>query len=131
MPTDVEANKYSFLDFLEHYMEQALISESNCKAVELVIMVEVGTNVREMDPMKKALKEKAFLNSYVSVIWEIPTNYFENEAICPAMLLAYKGARKKMVNGYSVLLAVCSAICPASFGHVLPFCMEQNILANE
>jgi hypothetical protein len=26
-------------------------------------------------------------------------------------------------EGYYVLLAVCSAICPASFGHVLPFCM--------
>ena len=34
-------------------------------------------------------------------------------------------------NGYSVLLAVCSAICPASFGHVLPICMGQNILVNE
>jgi hypothetical protein len=33
-------------------------------------------------------------------------------------------------NGYSVLLAVCSAICPASFGHVLPICMGQNILVN-
>jgi hypothetical protein len=36
-----------------------------------------------------------------------------------------------MGNGYSVLLAVCSAICPASFGHVLSFCMGQNILVNE
>jgi hypothetical protein len=26
-------------------------------------------------------------------------------------------------NGYSVLLAVCSAICPASFGRILPICM--------
>jgi hypothetical protein len=34
-------------------------------------------------------------------------------------------------NGYSVLLAVCSAICPASFGRVLPICMGQNMLANE
>jgi hypothetical protein len=36
-----------------------------------------------------------------------------------------------MGNGYSVLLAVCSAISPASFGRVLPICMGQNILANE
>jgi hypothetical protein len=36
-----------------------------------------------------------------------------------------------MGNGYSVLLAVCSAICPASFGCILPICMGQNILANE
>ena len=34
-------------------------------------------------------------------------------------------------NGYSVLLAVCSAICPASFGRVQPICMGQNMLANE
>jgi hypothetical protein len=34
-------------------------------------------------------------------------------------------------KGYSVLLAVCSAICPASFGCILPFCMGQNILGNE
>ena len=34
-------------------------------------------------------------------------------------------------NGYSVLVAVCSAICPAAFGHVLPICIGQNILVNE
>ncbi len=28
-------------------------------------------------------------------------------------------------KGYSVLLAVCSAICPASFGRILPFCMSR------
>jgi hypothetical protein len=76
MPTDVEANKYSFLDRLEHYMERALITEDNRKAVELVIMVEAGTTVREMDPMKKEVKEKEFLNSYVSIIQEIPDKRF-------------------------------------------------------
>ena len=65
MPTDAEASKYLFLNHLEHYIERALISEDNCKAVELVVMVEAGTTVREMDPMKKEVKEKAFLNSYV------------------------------------------------------------------
>jgi hypothetical protein len=34
-------------------------------------------------------------------------------------------------NGYSVLLELCSAICPASFGNILQFCMGRNILANE
>jgi hypothetical protein len=43
-------------------MERAQISEDNRKAVELVIMVEAGTTVREMDPMKKEVKEKAVLN---------------------------------------------------------------------
>jgi hypothetical protein len=68
LPTDVEASKYSFLDRLEHYMERAIITEDNCKAVELAIMVEAGTTMREMDLMKKEIKEKAFLNSYVSII---------------------------------------------------------------
>jgi hypothetical protein len=34
-------------------------------------------------------------------------------------------------KNYSVLLAVYSAICPASFDCILPFCMGQNILADE
>jgi hypothetical protein len=71
MPTDAEASKFTFLEHLEHYMEQAQISEDNRKAVELAIMVEAGTTVKEMDPMKKEAKEKAFLNSYVSIIQEI------------------------------------------------------------
>ena len=102
MPTDAEASKYSFLDRLEHYMERALITEDNRKAVELAIMVEAGTTVREMDPMKKEVKEKAFLKSYVSIIQEIPYERFEHAAISPAMLLAYKGARKKILEGVTL-----------------------------
>jgi hypothetical protein len=34
-------------------------------------------------------------------------------------------------NGDFVLLAVCSAIGPASVGRILPICMGQNKLANE
>ncbi len=83
MPTDAEASKYSFLDRLEHYMEWALITEDNRKAVELAIMVEAGTTVREMDPMKKEVNEKAFLKSYVSIIQEIP-----DESVLNMQLLA-------------------------------------------
>ncbi len=99
LPTDAEASKDSFLDRLEHYMERVIITEDNCKAVELAIMVEAGTTVREMDPMKKEIKEKALLNSYVSIIEEIPDNRFEDVRTRPAMLLAYKGARKKLLKG--------------------------------
>jgi len=67
MPTDAEASKFTFLERLEHYMERAEISEDNCKAVELAIMVEAGTTVREMDPMKKEVKEKAFINSLTAI----------------------------------------------------------------
>ncbi len=99
MPTDLEASKYCFLDRLEHYMERGPISDKICKAVELAIMIEAGTTVREMDPMKKEVKEKAFLNSYVSIIQEIPDDRFDQASVCPAMLLAYKGARKKILEG--------------------------------
>ncbi len=75
-------------------MERALIIEDNCKAVELAIMVEAGTTVRE-----KGLKEKAFLNSYVSFVQEIPDECFEHAAIGPAMLLAYKGDWKTILEG--------------------------------
>jgi hypothetical protein len=51
--------------------------------------------------------------------------HFSSNSPPPAHVIRHKR------NGYSVLLAVCSAICPASFGHVLPICMWQNILVNE
>ncbi len=58
-------------------MEWGLItSEDNCKAVEFPIMVEVGTNVREMDPMKKEANEKVFLKDYVNIIHKIPNEHF-------------------------------------------------------
>ncbi len=41
-------------------MEQVLINNKNQKSVELAIMVEASANVREMDPMKKDLKETVF-----------------------------------------------------------------------
>ena len=52
----------------------------------------------EMDPMKKEVKEKAFPNSYVSIIQEISDERFEDAAIRPAMHLAYKGAWKKILE---------------------------------
>jgi hypothetical protein len=44
-------------------------------------MIEVGTTVREMDLMKKDAKEKAFLNSYVSIIQEIPDDRFDHSRV--------------------------------------------------
>jgi hypothetical protein len=52
-----------------------------------------------MDPIKKEIKEKAFLNSYVSIIQEIPDERFEDIRTRPAMFLAYKGALKKILDG--------------------------------
>ena len=66
MPTDAEASKYSFLDHLEHYMERALITEDNRKAVELAIMVEAGTTVREMDSADEASSHHQTLEGEIS-----------------------------------------------------------------
>ena len=46
--TDLEVSKYPFLERLDHYMERYLISEDNRRCVELAIMVEAGSIVREM-----------------------------------------------------------------------------------
>jgi hypothetical protein len=59
-PTDNEVSKYSFYSRLTHYMEGQKISESNRAAVELCLLSEAGAFVRNMDPMKKDIKERAF-----------------------------------------------------------------------
>ena len=59
-------------------------------------MIEADATNREMDPMKKEANEKAFLNSYVSIIHRIPHERFDQAAVRLAMLLAYIGARKKI-----------------------------------
>ena len=56
-PTDGEVSKYLFHQRLMHYMDGALIDQQNRKAVELAILVEAGTKVRDMDPMKKTTRE--------------------------------------------------------------------------
>ena len=81
-------------------MERAFISAAKFKAVELAIMAEASTIMREMDPMKKETKEKAFLNSYVNIICKITDSILniKHAAICSAMRLAYKGARTKVME---------------------------------
>ena len=58
--------------------------------------------------------------------------------MCPLLLLAthqrdlsLSVVISHLGNGYLVLLAVCSAICSASVGCILPICMGQNMLVNE
>ena len=59
-PTDNEESKYSFYQRLTHYMDGQKISSFNRAAVELCILSEAGAFVRNMDPMKKDIKERAF-----------------------------------------------------------------------
>jgi len=94
-PTDNEVSKYSFFQRLTHYMDGQKISSFNRAAVELCILSEAGTFVRNMDPMKKEIKERAFLNKYISIVDEIEDDQFVDEALVrDQMRRIYKGAKK-------------------------------------
>lgn len=97
-PTDAEASKFSFIERLAHYMEKEVIVHGNRKSVELAIMVEAGTLVREMDQMKKEAKMQAFLSEYLSIVQEIPDENFGDSTVRSAMLQSYKGAKKKEMD---------------------------------
>jgi len=62
-PTDNEVSKYSFHSHLTHYMEGHKISKSNRAAVKLCLLSKAGAFMRNMDPMKKDIKERAFFPS--------------------------------------------------------------------
>jgi hypothetical protein len=55
LKTNTRVSKYSFSHCLTHYMDGVKISQQNRKVVELVILVEAGTTIRNMDPTKKLL----------------------------------------------------------------------------
>jgi hypothetical protein len=97
--TNAQASEFLFVECILHYMDCQPIENGNRKAVELAIMVEAGTCVREMDPMKKEEKERAFLSEYMNIICEIPNGNFGGPSVCQAMLILYKGARKKELDG--------------------------------
>ena len=80
-PTDNEVSKYSFYSRLTHYMEGHKICEANRAAVEICLLSEAGAFVRNMDPMKKDKKERAFFAKYLSIIDEIEDDQFENTGI--------------------------------------------------
>jgi hypothetical protein len=72
------------------------ISESNRAAVELCLLSEAGAFVRNMDPMKKDKKERAFFAKYLSTIDEIEDDQFEKKEnpVRENMRRMYKGAKK-------------------------------------
>ena len=94
-PTDNEVSKYSFHSRMTHYLDGHKISESNRAAVELCLLSEAGAFVRNMDPMKKDIKERAFFSKYIAIINDIEDDQFVDEAFSRAnMLRRYKGAKK-------------------------------------
>jgi hypothetical protein len=92
--TDLEVSKYPFLERLDHYMEHYPISEDNRRCVELAIMVEAGSIVREMGTMTKVRREQAFHSEYMNLISEIPSERFVDVTVRQQMQLMFKGMRK-------------------------------------
>ena len=101
--TDQEVSKYSFYDRLEHYMEREMIKEENRKSVELAVMVEAGSNVREMGVMTKELRANRFHSEYVSIITEIPDMRFEDNSLRASMQHHFKGMRKGEMSAENLL----------------------------
>jgi len=95
LPKDNKESKYSFYSRLTHYMEGHKINESNRAAVELCLLSEAGAFLRNMDPMKKDIKERVFFAMYISIVNEIEDDQFVNEALVREnMRRRYKGAKK-------------------------------------
>ena len=95
-PPEAEVSKYTFFRQLTNYLEGAKITQQNPKAVEIVILVESGTCVRNMDAMKKAKCKEVLLRKYVSIINEINNDCFEEDSVRIDMLNRYKGATKQL-----------------------------------
>ena len=101
--TDQEVSKYSFYDRLEHYMEREMIKEENRKSVELAVMVEAGSNVREMGVMTKELRANRFHSEYVSILADIPDSRFGDNGLRASMQNRFKGMRKGEMTAENLL----------------------------
>ena len=101
--TDQEVSKYSFYDRLEHYMEREMIKEENRKSVELAVMVEAGSNVREMGVMTKELLANCFHSEYVSILADIPDSRFGDDGLRASMQNRFKGMRKGEMTAENLL----------------------------
>jgi hypothetical protein len=102
--TDQEVSKYTFHDRLEHYMEREMIKEENRKSVELAVMVEAGSNVREMGVMTKELRANRFLSEYLSILADIPDSRFgDDDGLRASMQHRFKGMRKGEMTAENLL----------------------------
>ena len=96
--TDLEVSKYSFFERLHHYMERVPISEENRGTVELAVMVEAGSIVREMGTMTKERRESAYYEEYMNVLHDIPHELFAEGTVRENMMSRFKGMRKGDMN---------------------------------
>ncbi len=61
-----------------------------------MILVEAGTFVHNMDPMKKLKHGEVLLSKYMNIINEIEDVHFEDDSVHADMLNGYKGTKKEL-----------------------------------
>jgi len=100
--TDAEASKYDFLQRLKHYMNNNKITMQNRQSVEIAIMIEAGTIIRNGNTIKKNNRANEYYDVYIRTINEIDNNEFEDKTVYDSMILSYHGA--KLDNEGNMLL---------------------------
>ncbi len=96
--TNAAVRNFSFIERLAYYMDGELISMANPKSFEICIMIECGTHVRNMDPMRRERQEKIILPKYTSVTSDTKDMQFANDSARAAMLRMYSGGKKQLIG---------------------------------
>ena len=97
-PTDAEVGKWSFHECLVHYLDGEKISHYIRKAVECVILIEGGTYICNLNPMKRPQMGALLLNKYQHLIEDIEDKHFSSDDVREHMLQSYKGAKKGLTG---------------------------------
>ena len=84
-------------------MEGVPVSEENRKAVELAIMVEAGTAVREMSTMTKEMRSKCFHREYLGIITDMSDSRFVDGSVRQNMMQRFKGMRGTEMTAENLL----------------------------
>jgi hypothetical protein len=80
-------------------MDGEKISPSNRKAVELALLIEAGTYVWGLNPMRKPqMGEMILVKKYQRLIGDIAPKHFVCKSVRNDMLAGYKGAKKSLTG---------------------------------
>jgi hypothetical protein len=84
-------------------MERETIKEDYRKAVELAIMVEAGSIVREMGTVTKEQRAMRFFNEYINLIGDLSDSRFDDDGVRRNMVQRFKGMRRGEMNAENLL----------------------------
>jgi hypothetical protein len=98
-------------------MDWQLIENGNWKAMELAIMVEAGTCMREMDPMKKEKKKRTFWVSVWFFLWKPLMGILDAQVCAKQCWQCIKGQEQRawMVAKCGGTLRISSTSCVCLF----------------